>query len=112
MEVALAALGVTGAIAAGLVWLLKKLFNQNDGTLKEVVKSSSALAVSINKLAAASEKQTGAIERQESATKEWQEYVTERFDRLDEIGNTILTQDIGEQIVEHQTVNQTVIRKD
>lgn len=112
MEVALAALAITGTVAGALIWLLKKLFTQNDGTLKDVVKSSAALAVSISKLASASEKQTSAIEKQETATQEWQEYVTKRFDRLDEIGNTILTQDIGEQIVEHQTVNQTVIRKD
>lgn len=108
MEVALAALGITASISAALIWLLKKLFNQNDGTLKEVVKSSAALAISINKLAVASERQTNAIDNQETLTKEWQKYVTERFDRLESIGDKILQQEVIEQTVEHQTV----IRKD
>ena len=103
-EVALAALGITGTIAGALVWLLKKLFNQNDGTLKEVVKSNALLSTSINKLALASEKQTLAIERQELSTAKWQEYVTKRFDKLEDISNTLLNQEVLEQRVEHQTV--------
>lgn len=35
-EVALAALGIVATIAGALVWLLKKLFEQNSGTLKHL----------------------------------------------------------------------------
>lgn len=104
IDVALAALAITATISATLVWLLKKLFEQNDGTLKEVVKSNSSLAVSINKLAQASETQTRAIERQEKNNEEWQKYVTTRFDNLDNIGGMLLGQNASEQRVEHQTI--------
>ena len=34
--VAIAALGILGTVVAALIWLLKKLFNQNDTTIKEL----------------------------------------------------------------------------
>ena len=38
-EVALAALGIVATIAGALVWLLKKLFEQNTGTLSSLAQS-------------------------------------------------------------------------
>lgn len=35
-EVALAALGIVATLAGALIWLLKKLFEQNAGTLKHL----------------------------------------------------------------------------
>lgn len=106
-EVALAALGIMATIVGVLVWLVKKLFNQNDTTLKQVSATSLLLSRSIDKLAVASDKQTTAIEKQEKATLEWQKYVTERFNNLDEISKQILSQTVSEQTVQHQTVLNT-----
>ena len=83
-SIALSALGIVATLAAAMIWLLKGLFRQNDGTLKEVAKNNALLADSIEKLAVAGDKQTKAIERQEIATEKWQKYVTKRFDRIDE----------------------------
>ena len=80
--VSLAALGIVATVCGAMVWLLKGLFKQNDGTLKEVAKNNALLADSIKKLAVAGNKQTEAIERQELATEKWQKYVTEQFDNL------------------------------
>jgi len=87
--VSLAALGIVATVCGAMVWLLKVLFKQNNGTLKDVGVSNALLAASIQKLAAAGDKQTEAIERQEIATDKWQKYVTKRFDRLETIGEDI-----------------------
>ena len=81
-SITLSALGIVATLAGAMVWLLKGLFRQNDGTLKEVAKNNALLADSIKKLAVAGNKQTEAIERQEVATEKWQKYVTEQFDDL------------------------------
>lgn len=81
-SITLSALGIVATLAGAMVWLLKGLFKQNDGTLKEVAKNNALLADSIKKLAVAGNKQTEAIERQEVATEKWQKYVTEQFDDL------------------------------
>ena len=83
-SIALSALGIVATLAAAMIWLLKGLFRQNDGTLKEVAKNNALLADSIEKLSVTATKQTKAIERQEIATEKWQKYVTKRFDRIDE----------------------------
>lgn len=102
--VILSALGIVGSVVAALVWLLKKLFSQSDETLKSVTESQAHLAVSITSLAAASENQALATANNAKAGQEWQEYVKERFDRLDKVGDNILSQTVREQTVEHQTV--------
>lgn len=81
-SITLSALGIVATLAAAMIWLLKRLFKQNDVTLKEVAKNNALLADSIEKLAVAGDKQTEAIERQEIATEKWQKYVTKRFDEL------------------------------
>lgn len=81
-SITLSALGIVATLAAAMIWVLKGLFRQNDGTLKEVARNNALLADSIEKLAVAGDKQTEAIERQEVATEKWQKYVTKRFDEL------------------------------
>lgn len=81
-SITLSALGIVATLAAAMIWLLKVLFKQNDGTLKEVARNNALLADSIKKLAVTGDKQTEAIERQEIATEKWQKYVTKRFDEL------------------------------
>lgn len=104
-SVALAALGVVATISGALVWLLKKLFTQNDDTLKALAKSNGILASSIDKLAVSSEKQTNVIEKQEKSAEQWQKYVKLRFDKLEKLSTDILdTQVVKEQTVNHQTV--------
>ena len=83
-SITLSALGIVATLAGAMIWLLKGLFKQNNGTLKEVARNNALLADSIEKLAVAGDKQTEAIERQEIATEKWQKYVTKRFDRIDE----------------------------
>ena len=106
-DVALAALGVVAALATALIWLLKKLFNQNTITLKHLSDSSNNLARSIEQLSKVSERQTKIIERQENSDSEWQKYVATRFDVLESIGSKLLTQTIDKQIVGHQTIVKT-----
>ena len=81
-SITLSALGIVATLAAAMIWLLKVLFKQNDGTLKEVARNNALLADSIKKLAVTGDKQTEAIERQEIAAEKWQKYVTKRFDEL------------------------------
>lgn len=88
-SITLSALGIVATLAGAMIWLLKGLFKQNDGTLKEVAKNNALLADSIQKLAVAGDKQTEAIERQEIATEKWQKYVTKRFDGLEKISERI-----------------------
>ena len=83
-SITLSALGIVATLAGAMIWLLKGLFKQNNGTLKEVARNNALLADSIEKLSVTGDKQTEAIERQEIATEKWQKYVTKRFDRIDE----------------------------
>jgi hypothetical protein len=103
-DIALAALGIVATLAAALIWLLKKLFNQNTVTLKHLSDSSNNLARSIEQLSKVSERQTKIIERQESSDSEWQKYVATRFDELKSIGSRLLTQIVDTQVVTNQTV--------
>lgn len=48
MEVALASLGIVGSITAALVWLLKKLFEQNTVTLKHLIDALNNLSTVID----------------------------------------------------------------
>ena len=98
--VILSALGIVSLIAGALVWLLKKLFTQNDETIKQNTAATQALIASI-------EKQTKLFDKQEIASKEWQSYVIGRFDNIEHIGNKILSQSVTEQTVAHQTVLHT-----
>lgn len=102
--VILAALGIVATISGALVWLLKKLFTQNEDTIKQNTTATMELSKSINRLSEASIKQSNALEHQEKATKEWQQYVIGRFDGLENLSQKLLTQEIKEQTVEHQTV--------
>jgi len=46
--VAIASLGILGSVVASLIWLLKKLFNQNDTTIKDLTVILDKLNTSIN----------------------------------------------------------------
>ena len=48
--VAIAALGILGGVVTALIWLLKRLFNQNDTTLKLNTEINANLAKSIDNL--------------------------------------------------------------
>ena len=102
--VILAALGIVATISGALVWLLKKLFTQNEDTIKQNTNATLKLSDSINALSAASSRQVQSLEHQEKANQEWQQYVIGRFDGLESLSHKILTQEIKEQTVEHQTV--------
>lgn len=84
-SVLLAALSIVATVSAALIWLLKKLFTQNESTIRQNTTSTLALSQAIDKLALVSERQTVAIDKQETASKEWQAYVTKRFDELKKI---------------------------
>ena len=105
--VVLAALGVVATIAGALVWLLKKLFTQNDDTIKQNTSATIELSKSINRLSEASLKQSSALEHQERATQEWQNYVITRFDNIE--NNTLKLLGSGEakvQVIEHKVINK------
>lgn len=99
-SIVLTALGIVATIAGALVWLLKKLFTQNEDTIRQNTLATIELSKSINGLSAASSKQVTTLENQEKATKEWQQYVIGRFDGLEHL----VSQDVKQQTVEHQTV--------
>jgi hypothetical protein len=103
-DVALAALGIVGTIAGALIWLLKKLFQQNTNTLAKLSASNETLAKSIDQLSRTSERMNKTLDNQEKNSAEWQKYVTERFNVLQGIGDRLLSQKITEQTVHHQTV--------
>ena len=105
--VVLAALGIVATISGALVWLLRKLFTQNDDTIKQNTSATIELSKSINKLSEASLKQSSTFEHQERATQEWQDYVITRFDNID--SNTLKLLGSGEakvQVIEHQVIDK------
>lgn len=115
VEVALAALGIMATIVAALVWLLKKLFNQNDTTLKEGNRSQLELAKSINKLAAASEEQTRVGRERDAEQREFQREVLHSLKTLNEKADqtfeavskapvTIEKQHVQNQVVQTEVV--------
>lgn len=115
VEVALAALGIMATIVAALVWLLKKLFNQSDTTLKEGNKSQLELAKSINKLATASEEQVRLGRERDAEQREFQKEVLHNLKTLNEkadktfeaVNHAPVT--IEKQHVEKQVVQQEVV---
>lgn len=82
-EVALAALGIMATIVGVLVWLLKKLFTQNESTIKENSKSNSLLATSITRLANASEEQVRAARTRDEEHRSFQAHVVEKLDLIE-----------------------------
>lgn len=48
--VSIASLGVLGTVTGALIWFLKKLFTQNDTTLRENTMANKCLATSIDNL--------------------------------------------------------------
>lgn len=115
VEVALAALGIMATTVGVLVWLLKKLFNQNDTTLKEGNKANLELAKSINKLAIASEEQTRVGRERDAEQREFQKEVLHNLQTLndkadktfDAVSHAPVT--IEQQHVEKQVVQQEVV---
>lgn len=113
--VALAALGIMATTVGVLVWLLKKLFNQNDTTLKEGNKANLELAKSINKLAIASEEQTRVGRERDAEQREFQKEVLHNLQTLNEkadktfdaVSNPTVT--IEKQTVQNQVVQQEVV---
>lgn len=107
--IVLAALGIMATITAALVWLLKKLFTQNDTTLREGNKVSLRLSMSIDKLAAASEEQIKATRERTQKDQRWQELVIKKLDHLDVKADRNHDAIIDNQVVKKQTVkHQTV----
>ncbi|WP_437770603.1 hypothetical protein [Arthrobacter sp. KNU40] len=107
--VILAALGIMATIVGALVWLLKKLFTQNDTTVKEGNKVNLKLAASIDKLAEASNEQIKQSRDQASKQRKFEELVIKKLDELgakaDRNHDAIVNkQTVREQHVEHQTV--------
>lgn len=115
VEVALAALGIMATIVAALVWLLKKLFNQNDTTLKEGNIANLELAKSINKLATASEEQTRLGRERDAEQREFQKEVLHNLKTLNEKADKTYTAvsekpvTIEKQHVQNQVVQQEVV---
>lgn len=113
--VALAALGIMATTVGVLVWLLKKLFNQNDTTLKEGNKANLELAKSINKLASASEEQTRVGRERDAEQREFQTQVLHSLQLLnkkaDKTYNAVSRApvNIEQQHVEKQVVQQEVV---
>lgn len=115
IEVALAALAIMATTVAALIWLLKKLFNQNNTTLKEGNKANLELAKSINKLATASEEQTRVGRERDAEIREFQKEVLHSLQTLndkadktfDAVSHASVT--IEKQHVEKQVVQQEVV---
>lgn len=115
VEVALAALGIMASIVAALIWLLKKLFNQNDTTLKQGTRADLELAKSINKLATASEEQTRVGRERDAEQREFQKEVLHSLKTLndkadktfDAVANSPIT--IEKQHVQNQVVQTEVV---
>lgn len=110
-EVALAALAIMASIVAALVWLLKKLFTQNDTTLKEGNRANLLLAKSIDKLAVASEEQIKSGRERDSQTLKFQRLVIEKLDSIDT--KTALTLDaVANVTIENQHVQNQVVQSE
>lgn len=115
IEVALAALAIMATTVAALIWLLKKLFNQNNTTLKEGNKANLELAKSINKLATASEEQTRAGRERDAEQREFQEQVLANLKSLNAKADktyravTAKPITIEQQHVQNQVVQQEVV---
>lgn len=99
--VAMAALGIVATVAGAQVWLLKKLFGQNDSTIKQ----NSGVMV---KLSTAIEKLTERIYKSESRDLKFQEtvlkYLSELDTKSDRNYDAVMNQHVGVQVVEKQTV--------
>ncbi|WP_427007207.1 hypothetical protein [Pseudarthrobacter sp. H2] len=112
-EVAIAALGIMATVVGVLVWLLKKLFTQNDTTLKEGNAANLELAKSINKLATASEEQVRLGREQATAREKWEALVVKKLDAIDKkadrnyeasINMNVKTQNVQNQVVQNEVV--------
>lgn len=108
-SVILAALGIMGTIVGALVWLLKKLFNQNDTTVKEGNKVNLKLAASIDKLAEASQEQVKHSREEASKQRSFEKLVIAKLDELGEKADRnhdalINHPAVHAEHVEHQTI--------
>lgn len=81
---ALAALGIVATIAAALVWLLKKLFTQNDTTLRHIAKSSASLASAIEALNKTLEANDETRREDRQADREYQKYMRSTITKVSE----------------------------
>lgn len=76
MEVALAALGIAATMGSALVWLLKKLYNQNDSTIKQNTAAVSKLVSTLSNL-------NRSIDAQVKAENEFRTKITELLLTID-----------------------------
>lgn len=83
VTVALAALGIMATIVGVLVWLLKKLFTQNETTVQDNSKSNAQLASAIARLADASEETISASKARDEEQRSFQQLVIQKLDGLD-----------------------------
>ena len=104
IEVALAALGITATVAGALVWLLKKLFDQNDTTLHQNTAALTELTKTLTHLNAS-------IAANDKADREFQKTVLRYLVSLDKKADRNHDATIGKQTVENQTVIQQTVQE-
>ena len=110
--VAIAALGILGSVVAALVWLLKKLFTQNDTTLTKNTNINASLAKSIDNL-------NDTMKCNEENRLEFQTGVVNSLKKISEVQDTISNRqvDMYEHIntkimnVENMTVGKETVKK-
>lgn len=108
-SIVLAALGIMATIVGVLVWLLKKLFTQNDTTIRQNNKVNLKLSEAIERMSLAAEEQIRSSKERAQKDQRWQELVVKKLDELDTKADrnydaTINKQVVHEQTVQHQTV--------
>src|SRR5690625_3819865 len=110
-EVALTALAIVATLCGALIWLLKRLFTQNEGVLTKLASSLDGLHSFLK------EERESRAERDE-LNEEFQKKVVDRLDHIntkttsilmkaDRNYEAVLNQKVGTQVVENQTIVET-----
>ena len=105
IEVALAALGILATVIGALVWLLKKLFDQNNTTLQR----NTSAVVELNKTLGHLNQ---SITANDKADREFRKTVLGYLVSLDKKADRNHDAVIGKQTVENQTVLQQTVKDD
>lgn len=103
--IVLAALAIVASIAGALVWLLKKLYSQNETTVRDNTKSNAELAKAIAGL-------SSSTEARNKSDLEFKATVLSKLETIDNKADRnhsaiIKRQTVKEQTVEHQTIKET-----
>lgn len=108
---------IVSIVFAGLIWLIKKQFEQSNTTIKEANKANKALADSIDKLTDATQKQSESLNARDKRDHDFQKEVMASFGKIIKTQDKIIkTQDrnynaVKSQVVKIQTVDKQIVSK-